>query len=245
MKSGRFEYDGRDRRIRGKVARNGFSFAGWSLNGSSEIVVREMNGVVPNSFIKRNAGKKVVLKAVWRRNGAAAGAVSKKTVLKAERSPSSPGDDRGEREACPGGDCGSRIYIREIEEGGLFAALWAACEELKKEQTNRDTAENAPDQEWPAGKKKSLGCMVSLEKIPVDQHVVEILEYCKENPYEVSSRGSYLVILPEEAEADSIDLVEIGEITDGRDRVVLYNEKRRFLTPPQRQAKDIAARRRL
>lgn len=186
----------------------------------------------------------------------------------AERSPSSPGDDRGEREACPEGDCGSRIYIREIEEGGLFAALWAACEDL--ERMNGGADRDAPVKESPAGKKKFSGCRVYLEKIPVDQHIVEILEYFKENPYEVSSHGSWLVIpissvegtplknrtesaektagqaqahfAGEDAASLSKSLTEIGEITEGKGRVVIYKEKQRFLTPPQRQAKDIAAR---
>lgn len=122
------------------------------------------------------------------------------------------------------------VYIREITEGGLFAALWAACADLEKElQPN-----------------KSLGCRTYLEKIPVDQHILEILEYYKENPYEVSSRDSYLLIPVSSCDGaeymDSEALAEIGEITGGKDRVVIYKERQRFLTPPARQAKDLAAR---
>ena len=114
-------------------------------------------------------------------------------------------------------------YIREIRDGGIFAALWAMCEDLKT-------------------MKQDIGCEIDLEAIPIDQHIVEILELLKENPYEVSSGGSYLVALSEEMEAEE-GLTEIGMVTDSKDRVIVSGENRRFLTPPSRQAKDIADRR--
>ena len=129
------------------------------------------------------------------------------------------------------------VYAREILEGGIFAALWAACEDLKELLETH----------------KSFGCNVYLDQIPLNQHVVEILELLKENPYEVSSKGSYLIIplddvTNESPQAESecaqeVRLSEIGEITASNDRVIIWDENRRFLTPPLRQAKDMKDRR--
>ena len=122
------------------------------------------------------------------------------------------------------------VYAREILDGGIFAALWAACEDLK------DISEEL-------GNNQNIGCNVYLDQIPLNQHVVEILELLKENPYEVRSKGSYLVIFPEGNSAPE-GFSEIGEITASKDRVIIRGENRRFLTPPARQAKDIEDRRR-
>lgn len=135
-------------------------------------------------------------------------------------------------------------YLCRIAEGGVFAALWEACEALK------------------------TGCRVSLEEIPVDQHVIEILELWKESPYEVSSKGSFLLVKeePEEAAAEQkkeqtpghekegqkngalkewpeeLRIKRIGQTTAGNERILLSGDGQRFLTPPQRQAKDIENR---
>jgi len=143
------------------------------------------------------------------------------------------------------------VYIREIRDGGIFAALWALCEDLTELREERK--EQAPSkQEIPQDNKtipeeimqyQNIGCVIELEAIPIDQRVVEILELLKENPYEAGSEGSYLAVFPEELEVQE-GLTEIGRITDSKDRVIMSGESRRFLTPPVRQAKDIANRRR-
>lgn len=109
------------------------------------------------------------------------------------------------------------LCVCEVTEGGLFGALWEVCEEL------------------------DAGCSVRLLEIPLDQHVVEILEYAGENPYEVASCGCLLIA----AEEDEMvgEMTEIGTVTDGNERVLLIGEKKRYLTPPERQAKDIEDRR--
>lgn len=124
------------------------------------------------------------------------------------------------------------VYVREINEGGIFASLWETCEDLK--QIRREAEEAAPV-------NADVGCSVRLFDIPLDQRVVELLEYAGENPYEVPSAGCLLVAagdaeLPEE-------LTEIGTITNVNERILLAGEKKRFLTPPERQAKDIEDRR--
>lgn len=122
------------------------------------------------------------------------------------------------------------IFFREIREGGIFAALWEICEDVKAEA---------------AGKPHTAGCTVDLQKIPVDQHVVEILELFKESPYEVSSRGSWLIAgdLSDQQKEESC-AVCIGEVTDRPDRIIRIGENRRYLSPAQRQQKDIENRRR-
>lgn len=163
------------------------------------------------------------------------------------------------------------VYCREIKEGGIFAALWAACDDLEEiflEQKER----------------RSVGLEVKLEEIPLDQHVVEIMELLKESPYEESSAGSFLVIPFAEgceeseltdsqndkvgepasfrndkgqgvADSDVFEtdkdsgetkaaekLTKIGVITDRKARVIISGESQRFLTPPARQAQDISDR---
>ena len=161
-----------------------------------------------------------------------------------------------------------QIYVREIKEGGLFGALWAACEDLQnliaQAKRSTDAALTEGEQntdivpsEWMLTKnlKSAVGCEIHLEDIPIDQHVVEILEFLKESPYEVSSAGSYLIVL-EESFKENLNSAknrfygvfkkprwtQIGEITAAKDRVIIYGESRRFLTPPKRQRTDIADR---
>ena len=132
-----------------------------------------------------------------------------------------------------------QFYVREIKEGGIFAALWAACEDLQ--DLIREGGLLDPECCLKTG---HAGCSIRLQDIPLDQHVIELLEYRKENPYEVSSAGSYLVICGNIPEEYSVHLTEIGEITDSKDRLILSDGHIRFLTPPGRQAQDMADRRR-
>ena len=103
------------------------------------------------------------------------------------------------------------VYIREMCGGGLFAALWALCEET------------------------GAGCIIDLEKVPIRQETVEILELFKESPYEVSSMGSFLIFSNEPVKGASL----IGFTNNTKSRIIKSGSLRRFLTPPQRQAKDI------
>ena len=104
----------------------------------------------------------------------------------------------------------------EISEGGLFGALWTAMAELKK------------------------GCEINLRDIPVRQEVIEIMELFDENPYESSSKGAWLIVSDKHE-----DYSLIGYTTDKKDRVVVCEDQRRFLTPLNRQLKDIADRQRV
>ncbi len=116
--------------------------------------------------------------------------------------------------------------VIEITEGGLFGALWQACEAEREA-------------------KKASGCEVLIEKIPVLQETVEICELYDVNPYESSSKGTFLIVDEEEKIRSSKEqLTIIGTMQKSKDRVVVMKDKetKRFLTPPERQAKDLANR---
>ena len=105
-------------------------------------------------------------------------------------------------------------YIREILSGGLYAGLWEVLEKLKK------------------------GCVIDHKKIPLAQETVEVLELFKESPYEVSSKGCFLIV----SERFIPDAALIGFTNETRDRIMDFGSHKRYLTPPLRQRKDILVR---
>ena len=121
-----------------------------------------------------------------------------------------------------------------IGEGGLFAGLWKLCEEVTDPVLRPDP-----------------GCLVDVLQVPVPQEVVEICELYDEDPYEVSSPGSFLVVWDEERQSelpkDCLRIIEksvmIGRLTADRRRVLVIADRTRFLTPPERQRKDMENRR--
>lgn len=133
-----------------------------------------------------------------------------------------------------------KVYIREITDGGIFSALWAMCEDLEELIRENKKISVIPEECFKCG---HVGCRVELLEIPLDQHVIEILEYLKESPYEVRSSGSWLIGC-EEVPEDMPFLTEIGEITGERSRQIFHGDNSRFLTPPGRQAKDTEDRKR-
>ncbi|MCF0143397.1 MAG: hypothetical protein HUJ75_08490 [Parasporobacterium sp.] len=114
------------------------------------------------------------------------------------------------------------LICRDIQEGGLFAALWALCEELE------------------------AGCIINAAALNVPQEVVEMAELSGVNPFEVSSEGAFLLACeagPEvlkEMLPEAAFLTRIGETTKNKVRIIINGENKRFLTPPERQAKDLA-----
>ncbi len=139
-----------------------------------------------------------------------------------------------------------KVYITTISEGGLFAALWRACEDLKLILNGEQVAGKTA----VAG-KRPVGCEVDLNSICIRQEVIEISELYDENPYEAPSRGAWLILWDEEKEDDLSehlrdiikDADKIGRITKKNDRILTGAESIRFLTPPARQEKDIRDRR--
>lgn len=120
---------------------------------------------------------------------------------------------------------GNEAVVCEIKAGGIFAALWQACEA------------------YEADSEKTCGCEIDLARIPIDQHVTELLEFFAESPFEVSSQGAYVVIAGEAALGKQAGgFTRIGRVTAKKDRVVKSKDTVRYLTPPKRQQTDITDR---
>lgn len=105
--------------------------------------------------------------------------------------------------------------VYEIKEGGIFGALWDAAEEL------------------------GTGLDIDLYSIPIRQETIEVSELFEINPYKLLSTGALLILtdrghdLVREYESTGRNAAVIGKVTDGNDRVVFYDEKKRFLEPPE------------
>lgn len=101
-----------------------------------------------------------------------------------------------------------------VEEGGIFGALWQLAESA------------------------GLGLEVQAKAIPVRQETIEICELYGKNPYLLPSAGCLLMVtergeaLRWELERAGIPAAVIGRLTDGRDRVILNEEEKRFLELP-------------
>lgn len=105
--------------------------------------------------------------------------------------------------------------MHDITEGGVFGALWEMAE------------------------ASGVGLSVDLKKIPLRQETVEICEFFDLNPYMLMSSGCMLMAadhgneLAEALNQEGIPAAVIGRLTEGRDRVIVNEEERRFLEPPK------------
>jgi len=78
-----------------------------------------------------------------------------------------------------------------------------------------------------------------LKKIPIRQETIEICEYFDLNPYKILSGGCLLIATEDgnglvmELEKANIPAVVIGKATEGRDRVLINEDERRFLETTQ------------
>ena len=136
--------------------------------------------------------------------------------------------------------------------GGLFGTVWRALDLLEKTMWDLPFEMAVP-----------AGCRIDLMKIPVRQEITEICELYNENPYEADSYGAYLVIWEEDPdrknralffhmgdpsldrfdeEVSGEEIVPIGYITEGKDRLIINGDMIRYLTPYSRQMTDISAR---
>ncbi len=104
--------------------------------------------------------------------------------------------------------------IHPIGEGGILAAL------------------------WELGEAAGLGMELEIKKMSILQETIEICEYMGVNPYQLSSNGSALVVVPEgeplvRALRQKGYVAEvIGHTTDKRERVMVNGEEKRFLDRP-------------
>ena len=90
---------------------------------------------------------------------------------------------------------------------------------------------------WDLGETAGTGFDVYLRDIPMRQETIEIAELFDLDPYLMDSGGA-LIICTKRGYALSKALKEaglpaavIGTVTDSNDRVVIFNEVRRFLSP--------------
>lgn len=159
------------------------------------------------------------------------------------------------------------IYISTIADGGILGALWKACSELKcgcevdikKIPIRQEVIEISELFGENPYEADSSGCLLLICDA---KSVTEGHKLCKQ-PETVrtdtllNEYGQPVISMINECieradAADDIKLkisdvgfVKIGETTSKKDRVVINGENRRFLTPPQRQQKDIDYRKKL
>lgn len=111
-------------------------------------------------------------------------------------------------------DAGGVSVIRQISEGGILASLWDLAKETEK------------------------GLRLDMKKIAVRQETIEVCEYFRLNPYQLTSNGCFLMLAENgEAVADAlkregIQSVVIGQLTDNNDKVIYNGEDVRYIDRP-------------
>ena len=116
--------------------------------------------------------------------------------------------ERGIAEAFP-------CVIREVADGGIFAALWELAEE------------------------QHTGLTVALEKLPVRQETIEVCEFFGLDPYVLPGGGSLLIAseagegLAQALTEAGVPVFTAGYFTEGNQRVVTHGDGVRFLTRPR------------
>jgi len=104
--------------------------------------------------------------------------------------------------------------MQQIRDGGILAALWGLLEAT------------------------GLGMEIEMSKISVQQETIEICEFYRLNPYQMTSVGSVLMITDDADEI--IDILEgagaraskLGVTTDTPARVILGQSEKRYLDRP-------------
>lgn len=105
------------------------------------------------------------------------------------------------------------IAMHDVTEGGIFGALWEVAA------------------------ASDVGLSVDLKKIPLRQETVEVCEFFDLNPYMLMSSGCMLMAadhgneLVEALLREGIPAAVIGRITEGRDRIIINEDEKRFLEP--------------
>lgn len=105
-------------------------------------------------------------------------------------------------------------FVRQIGSGGILATLWNLSKETK------------------------LGLDVNMKAFSILQETVEVCEYFRLNPYQLSSIGSFLMV-SENAESLAERIREaggkasvIGTLTDSHDKLIHNGEEIRYLDRP-------------
>lgn len=104
--------------------------------------------------------------------------------------------------------------MQQISEGGILAALW-------------DLSEAA-----------GTGLSVNMKQMSIRQETVELCEFYHLNPYQLTSNGSILAAAPDGQELcdrlceKGIKASVLGKLTEGREKVILNGEEKRYLDRP-------------
>lgn len=105
--------------------------------------------------------------------------------------------------------------MHDASKGGIFGALWELGEYCR------------------------CGMNINLKAIPIRQETIEICEHFDLNPYFLSSLGGLLIVtadgegLVSQMSAVGKTAAVIGKLTEGRDKVIINNDEKRFLEPPK------------
>ncbi len=104
--------------------------------------------------------------------------------------------------------------LRQITQGGIFAALWNLSKEL------------------------GAGLELDMSRFSILQETVEVCEYFRLNPYQLTSAGSFLLVandgeaLSETLLREGIMASVIGRITDGQGKFIKNGEDVRCIDRP-------------
>lgn len=104
--------------------------------------------------------------------------------------------------------------IRQITQGGIFAALWELSKALK------------------------TGLEMDMKSFPILQETVEVCEHFRLNPYQLTSAGSFLFVtedgesLREAFREEGIAASIIGKTVDGQGKIIRNGEDVRYIDRP-------------
>lgn len=110
-------------------------------------------------------------------------------------------------------ECGA-LAVSQISEGGILAALWNLAKETEK------------------------GLLLDMKKFAIRQETIEVCEYFRLNPYQLTSNGSFLVlaehgeVFVEELKQKGYTASVIGQLTDNNDKVIHNGEDVRYIDRP-------------
>lgn len=108
----------------------------------------------------------------------------------------------------------TQAAVFPLGEGGIFTGLWNLAAELE------------------------TGIVTDLKKFSLLQETIEICERYRINPYQLRSRGCYLVVTDDETavrnrlEERGIPCAVIGELINNNDKIIQNGEDIRYIDRP-------------
>ena len=104
--------------------------------------------------------------------------------------------------------------IWQVGVGGILAALWNVAKEMES------------------------GIEIDLKKLEVRQETIEVCEYFRLNPYQLTSTGSMLIlaedgeVMAEALRETGVQATVIGRLTDNNDKIIRNGEEVRYIDRP-------------